>query len=106
VGSHEVKGLHGSGIAEKLMNQAELIRKTIAIAVENVRAESGGPFGALVVREGSILATGANAVTSANDPTAHAEIVAIRQACRAIANCQLKGCDHYCPVKLQGARCK
>jgi tRNA(Arg) A34 adenosine deaminase TadA len=85
-------------------SHAEYIRRAIALALENVRA-GGGPFGAVIVRDGRILAEGANRVTLANDPTAHAEIVAIREACRALGSFQLAGCDLYttcepCPMCL------
>jgi guanine deaminase len=81
-----------------------LIRQTIEIAVENVRRD-GGPFAALVVKDGTVIATGANQVTRSNDPTAHAEIVAIREACRVLGEYQLTGCDLYascepCPMCL------
>jgi len=83
---------------------AALIRKAIDLAVENVRRD-GGPFAALVVKDGVMIATGANQVTRANDPTAHAEIVAIREACRVLGRFQLEGCDFYtscepCPMCL------
>jgi len=79
--------------------------QAIRMAVENVRAGHGGPFAALVVRDGEVIATGVNQVTSVNDPTAHAEIVAIRAACRALGHFQLTGCDVYascepCPMCL------
>jgi len=73
----------------------ELLRQTIELAAENVR-RGGGPFAALVVKDGAVIATGSNRVTAANDPTAHAEIVAIREACRVLASFQLTGCDVYC----------
>jgi tRNA(Arg) A34 adenosine deaminase TadA len=81
----------------------EFMRRAIALAVENVRSGRGGPFGAVIVKEGRIIAEGANRVTSTNDPTAHAEIVAIREACRALNDFQLAGCDLYttcepCPM--------
>lgn len=84
---------------------ADFMRQAIALALENVRSGRGGPFAALVVREGKLLAQGANLVTSANDPTAHAEIVAIRGACRSLNSFQLPGCDLYttcepCPMCL------
>ncbi|SPE36734.1 Guanine deaminase [Candidatus Sulfopaludibacter sp. SbA6] len=80
------------------------LRQAIEMAVENVR-RNGGPFAALVVRDGIVIATGANQVTRANDPTAHAEIVAIREACRVLGDFQLSGCDLYsscepCPMCL------
>jgi len=65
------------------------------MAAENVR-RGGGPFAALVVRDGIVIAAGANQVTRANDPTAHAEIVAIREACRVLGSFQLADCDIYC----------
>jgi guanine deaminase len=80
------------------------LKQAIDLAVENVR-RNGGPFGALVVRGGVVIATGANQVTRVNDPTAHAEIVAIREACRVLGSFQLEGCDVYsscepCPMCL------
>jgi guanine deaminase len=77
------------------MDRDELIYKTIELALENVK-NGGGPFGALVVKDGQIIATGANQVTATLDPTAHAEVVAIRKACKAIGNFELTGCDIYC----------
>ena len=74
---------------------AEFMRRAIALAMENVRSGRGGPFGALVVKDGSVIAKGTNRVTSAKDPTAHAEIVAIREACRTLGDFQLTGCDLY-----------
>lgn len=84
------------------MPDPSLIRQVIELAVENVRRE-GGPFAALVVKDGVVIATGANQVTRTNDPTAHAEIVAIREACRVLGEFQLAGCDVYtscepCPM--------
>jgi guanine deaminase len=83
---------------------AEFMRRAITLALENVRS-GGGPFGAVIVKDGQIIAEGANRVTSTNDPTAHAEVVAIREACRALADFQLAGCDLYttcepCPMCL------
>src|ERR1700730_15996592 len=80
------------------------MKQAIELAVANVRRE-GGPFAALVVKDGIVIATGANQVTRANDPTAHAEIVAIREACRVLGDFQLTGCDIYtscepCPMCL------
>ncbi len=76
------------------MDQA-FLQQTIEQAAENVR-RGGGPFAALVVKDGAVIAAGANRVTASNDPTAHAEIVAIREACRALGGFQLSGCDVYC----------
>jgi len=77
--------------------------RAIALSIENVRTGAGGPFAALVVRGGSILADGTNRVTSSNDPTAHAEVVAIRSACQALESFQLINCELYttcepCPM--------
>ncbi|HXU19531.1 MAG TPA: nucleoside deaminase [Verrucomicrobiae bacterium] len=79
--------------------------RAIQLSIENVRAARGGPFGAVVVRGGKILAEGVNCVTLANDPTAHAEVVAIREACRKLQLFELKGCEIYtssepCPMCL------
>jgi guanine deaminase len=78
------------------MDENAFIRKTIELALENVNSGRGGPFGALVVKDGKIIASGANQVTSSFDPTAHAEVVAIRQACRVLKNFELTGCEIYC----------
>ena len=79
------------------------LQRAIALAIENVNSGQGGPFAALIVKDGKIIAEGVNRVTSGNDPTAHAEIEAIRKACRVIGNFQLSGCDLYascepCPM--------
>lgn len=89
----------------RTFNADELMRRAIELAAENVRAGRGGPFAALVVRDREIVAEGTNLVTSANDPTAHAEVVAIRQACSALGTFQLTGCELYtscepCPMCL------
>jgi guanine deaminase len=81
------------------------MHRAIALAIENVQSGRGGPFAALVVKDGQVIAEGTNRVTSANDPTAHAEIVAIREACRTLGDFQLHGCDLYttcepCPMCL------
>jgi guanine deaminase len=78
------------------MDRSELIYKTILLAIENVQSGRGGPFGAIVVKDGQIIATGVNQVTSTLDPTAHAEVVAIRKACQAVGHFELTGCDIYC----------
>ena len=80
------------------------MRRAIALALENIRS-GGGPFAAVIVKDGRIIAEGANRVTSTNDPTAHAEVVAIREACRILTDFQLSGCDLYttcepCPMCL------
>ena len=79
--------------------------RAIQLAVENVRSGQGGPFGAVIVNDGNIVAEGANRVTATNDPTAHAEVLAIRQACRKLGLFELKGCELYtscepCPMCL------
>ena len=81
------------------------MREAIEMAVENVRRGAGGPFAALVVKDGAVIARGTNRVTTSNDPTAHAEVVAIREACRRLGTFQLDGCDLYttcepCPMCL------
>ena len=81
------------------------MKRAIARALENVRTGRGGPFAALIVKENRIIAEGTNCVTSTNDPTAHAEVVAIREACRVLADFQLLSCDLYttcepCPMCL------
>jgi len=80
----------------------EFMQRAIALAYENIRA-GGGPFAALVVKDGRAVAEGVNRVTSTNDPTAHAEVVAIRAACKALGTFQLTDCDLYtscepCPM--------
>jgi tRNA(Arg) A34 adenosine deaminase TadA len=73
----------------------EFMRRAIALAVDNARSGRGGPFGAVVVKDGRIIAEGTNAVTRVNDATAHAEMVAIREACRALGTFQLDGREIY-----------
>lgn len=82
--------------------QAEFLMRAIELAIANVAA-GGGPFGAVIVKDGAVLAEGANRVTPESDPTAHAEIVAIRAACRKLGDFQLTGCALYasaepCPM--------
>jgi guanine deaminase len=81
------------------------MEKAIQLAVENVPTGQGGPFGAVIVRDSELIATGVNLVTGTNDPTAHAEMVAIRAACRKLNAFQLEGCELYascepCPMCL------
>ena len=83
----------------------ELMREAIRLSIENVETGNGGPFGAVVVKDGKIIARGANQVTATNDPTAHAEVVAIRKACEVLGSFQLDGCEIYtscepCPMCL------
>src|SRR5258708_25696222 len=82
---------HGKGTLKqgyKIMS-ADFMRRAIALGLENVRTGRGGPFAALVVKDGCVVAEGANRVTTANDPTAHAEVVAIREACPSLCAFQL-----------------
>jgi guanine deaminase len=72
------------------------MREAIRLSVENVEQGKGGPFGAVIVKDGKIIASGTNQVTATNDPTAHAEVVAIRKACEALKSFQLEGCEIYC----------
>jgi tRNA(Arg) A34 adenosine deaminase TadA len=81
------------------------MQNAIRLAVENVRSGRGGPFGAIVVKDGRVIASATNSVTPANDPTAHAEVNAIREACRVLGAFQLTGCEIYtscepCPMCL------
>jgi tRNA(Arg) A34 adenosine deaminase TadA len=81
------------------------MEQAIALATENVASGRGGPFGAVIVMDGQVLATGVNKVTVLNDPTAHAEVVAIREACKKLGTFRLKECDVYtssepCPMCL------
>jgi guanine deaminase len=79
--------------------------RAIQLSIENVRTGRGGPFGAVVVKGGEIIGEGANSVTATNDPTAHAEIIAIREACKKLGGFELVGCEIYtscepCPMCL------
>ncbi len=81
------------------------MQQAIDLATENVRSGGGGPFGAVVTRREKLVATGANRVTASNDPTAHAEVTAIRNACAVLGTFQLTGCTIYtscepCPMCL------
>jgi guanine deaminase len=81
------------------------MRRAIELSLENVRSGKGGPFAAVVVKDGGILSEGTNLVTATFDPTAHAEVVAIREACRKLGQFQLSGCEIYttcepCPMCL------
>ncbi|MEO6922976.1 MAG: nucleoside deaminase [Bryocella sp.] len=90
------------------------MQQAIQLATENVTSGRGGPFGCVVVRDGAVIATGSNQVTSSNDPTAHAEVTAIRNACKALGTFSLEGCDVYtscepCPMCLAAlywSRCR
>ena len=81
------------------------MQRAIELSIRNVQAGLGGPFGAVVVKDGKILAEAANSVTTTNDPTAHAEVLAIREACKKLGTFELKGCEMYtscepCPMCL------
>lgn len=86
------------------MNDRDLMRKAIELSIENIK-NGGGPFGAVIAKDGEIIATGTNRVTADNDPTAHAEVNAIRKACQALKTFDLSGCTIYtscepCPMCL------
>ena len=82
----------------------QFMKKAIALSIESVN-RGGGPFSCIIVKENKIIAEGSNKVTSSNDPTAHGEIVAIREACKKLNNFSLSGCELYstcepCPMCL------
>jgi guanine deaminase len=82
--------------------------RAVALSRERMEANLGGPFGAVIVRDGAVLAEGWNEVTSSNDPTAHAEVTAIRRACQAVGDFSLAGATLYtscepCPMCLASA---
>jgi len=81
------------------------MRRAIGLSLSSLRSPGGGPFGAVVVKDGKLVAEGFNQVAAHNDPTAHAEVVAIRRACQALETFDLTGCDIYtscepCPMCL------
>ena len=81
------------------------MQRALNLAAENAGSGRGGPFAAIVVQNGAVISEGTNLVTSTNDPTAHAEVVAIRQACAKLESFQLTGCELYtscepCPMCL------
>src|SRR5438270_6072990 len=84
-------------------SQQQFMRRAIELSVQNVDSGRGGPFAAIVVKDGKILGEGTNQVTFTNDPSAHAEVLAIRQACQALRTFELNGCELYttcepCPM--------
>ena len=86
-------------------DQDKFMSEAIRLSFETMRSNTGGPFGAVVVKDGKIIGKGFNQVIALNDPTAHAEIIAIREACSHINHFQLTGCDMYtscepCPMCL------
>ena len=83
----------------------EFLRRAIALATENVTSGRGGPFAALIAKDGKVVAEGVNMVTATSDPTAHGEVTAIRAACEALGTFSLAGCELYtscepCPMCL------
>lgn len=91
-----------------MQSNVEWMRRAIALATENVVTGKGGPFGALIVRNGEVVGEGTNIVTATNDPTAHAEVTAIRAAARALNRFTLAGYELYtscepCPMCLAAA---
>jgi guanine deaminase len=83
----------------------QFMMRAIQLAIDSVQSGRGGPFGAVVIKDGAIVGEGANCVTLTNDPTAHAEVVAIRQACGKLGNFELLDCELYtscepCPMCL------
>ena len=87
------------------MTERKFMQRAVDLALEKMRANCGGPFGAVIVRNNTIISEGWNEVTSSNDPTAHAEIVAIRRACARLGAFKLPDCDIYtscepCPMCL------
>ncbi|HEY4110372.1 nucleoside deaminase [Puia sp.] len=90
-----------------MINETDIqfLRQAIDLAREGVEGGKGGPFGCVIVKDGVVVGKGCNGVTSTNDPTAHAEVVAIRNACRRLGDYQLTDCDVYtscepCPMCL------
>ncbi len=88
-----------------MKTKEDFMQMAIDLASENVKCGNGGPFGAVIVKDGEVIATGANNVTNFNDPTAHAEVTAIRNACKKLSSFQLDGCEIYsscepCPMCL------
>lgn len=88
-----------------MKEKENFMREAIRLSIDSMRAGNGGPFGAIVVKDGKVIARGFNKVTSTNDPTAHAEVVAIRDACKVLDTFQLTGCEIYtscepCPMCL------
>ncbi len=88
-----------------MKEKESFMREAIKLSIDSMLAGNGGPFGAIIVKDGKIIARGFNKVTSTNDPTAHAEVVAIREACKVLNSFQLTGCELYtscepCPMCL------
>jgi tRNA(Arg) A34 adenosine deaminase TadA len=88
---------------QAMENNEKFMDEAIELAIKGVMSDEGGPFGAIVVKDGQVVGKGNNHVTSTNDPTAHAEVMAIRDACRTLNTFQLNGCVLYtscepCPM--------
>lgn len=103
-GGDAVQATDSTALAGEVLTDEELMREAIRLSEENVKA-GGGPFGAVIARDGRIVARGANRVTPNLDPTAHAEVSAIRAACQALGTFDLTGCTIYsscepCPMCL------
>ena len=79
-----------------MMKNEDFMREAIRLSLENVDSQTGGPFGAVIVQRGEIISRGTNLVTASNDPTAHAEVVAIRSACELLEEFRLSGCEIFC----------
>lgn len=95
----------GSEWLEETQMDKSFMARAIQLSIDNVRHGNGGPFGAVIVKDGAIIAEGVNCVTARNDPTAHAEVIAIREACARAATFSLNGCEIYtscepCPMCL------
>ncbi|PGS53420.1 nucleoside deaminase [Bacillus sp. AFS041924] len=90
------------------MNHSDWIKLSVRLAYENLLNKNGGPFGAVIVKDGKVIGAGVNGVTTLNDPTAHAEVQAIRNACQNLGTFSLKDADLYtscepCPMCLSAA---
>lgn len=99
----EMKSVYKSPHSEE--EQQAFMQRAVELGYEGCSNEKGGPFGCVIVKDGQIVGEGFNQVTSSNDPTAHAEMVAIRAACKNLNDFQLKGCEVYtscepCPMCL------
>lgn len=86
-------------------NDRKFLQQAVELARQGIKNGKGGPFGCIIVKDGQVIGRGCNQVTSSNDPTAHAEVVAIRDACQHLGDYQLKDCDVYtscepCPMCL------
>jgi tRNA(Arg) A34 adenosine deaminase TadA len=88
-----------------MTREEKFMQEAISLSEEAMKKNDGGPFGCVIVKDDKIISRGNNRVTSTNDPTAHAEIVAIREACKSLGTFQLEGCEIYtscepCPMCL------